>query len=103
MQLALGLDLFLDAFAAKHEATMLKRISPDPDLWFEHLRALVADETVTFLWNLTGVDVWEGLTRAASGSGGGTDKELLFFREHAALWSRTEWMRDEQAVTNPFA
>ncbi len=53
----------------------------------------LSDSTVTKLFNLEGVDVWAGVSRAASGSGGAMDWELLQIRGTPQWWNNIQWFR----------
>ena len=47
------------------------------DAWKFGVMRILSDPSQRVLFNLDGVDVWAGLTRAAAGKGGATDWELL--------------------------
>jgi hypothetical protein len=54
----------------------------------------LADSSVTKLFNLDGVDVWGGVSRAAAGRGGATDWELLQIRSNPQWWDSVQWFKD---------
>lgn len=58
--------------------------------------------TPTFLFNLDGVKVWDGVSRASRGAGGATDWELLQVFYNKDWWSKIKWYKDGKAVANPF-
>ncbi len=102
-KLALGLDRYLDRFAARHQARTWKElVRADPDEWRYEFLALMDEATTEVYFNLREVEVGTGLLRAASGNGSNTDWELLMIREHPGWWPRVRWMDEDRPVANPF-
>lgn len=63
----------------------------------------LADENVKMLFNLKGVDVWGGVSRAAGGYGfGATDWELFKIYQSPEWWESIEWWNGDTRVPNPF-
>ena len=60
----------------------------------------LADPNQRVLFNLDGVDVGPGLTRAASGRGGATDWELLTMQQNN--FPNLEFWKGGQRVPGPF-
>lgn len=60
----------------------------------------LSDPNQRVLFNLDGVDVWPGVTRAASGRGGATDWELLQIR--GGGFPSLEFWQGGARVGNPF-
>jgi hypothetical protein len=58
------------------------------------------DPNQRVLFNLDGVDVWPGVTRAAAGRGGATDWELLQIR--SGNFPNLEFWQNGQRVGSPF-
>ncbi len=75
-RLALGLAKYLDQFADEKNA-MTWKDAPDPNNWWPFIVQNIADPEVRKLFLIEGVDVWPGISRAASGRGGPTDNELF--------------------------
>lgn len=75
----MGISDHLDDFAARHGADTWKN-RPDPASWKPGVLGKLSDPNQRVLFNLDGVDVWPGVTRAAAGRGGATDWELLQVR-----------------------
>ncbi|QDU79258.1 hypothetical protein Pla110_09640 [Polystyrenella longa] len=65
------------------------------------MRALHDPETEV-LFNLDGVDVWDGLSRATSGRGRATDWELLQIYQNRDLWNQVRGILNGIEVGNPF-
>jgi hypothetical protein len=91
----------LDDFAASQGASTWKSFD-DPLNWKVEMTGQLSDPTVTKLFNLDGVDVWGGVSRAASGGGGATDWELLQIRSNPQWWNSIQWFKGGQSVSNPF-
>jgi len=62
----------------------------------------ILDPNQKILFNLDGVDVWNGVSRAASGRGGATDWELLQIRQNPQAWDTIDFILDSAKVENPF-
>jgi RHS repeat-associated protein len=99
-RLALGLGDRLDAFAAEQGAGTWK-LFPDPMHWKMTMLDKLADPNVTVFFNLDGVDVWPGISRASYGAGGATDWELLQIQQHPQWWGRVKWMKNGVELPNP--
>ena len=105
-RVALGIERHLDRFASVHGARTWKQIARhDPDNWKHFFLQIMNDPDSEVYFNLEDVDVWRGITRAASGSSGYyTDWELLEIKTHPNWWSRVSWWMGEGGpVDNPFA
>jgi hypothetical protein len=98
---ALGIDDFLDDFARTHSADTWKRFDDVID-WQSQVIDKLADPSQRVLFNLDGVDVWGGVSRAASGKGGATDWELLQIYQNKNFWDTLEFWQDGLRTTNPF-
>ncbi|MGH3566615.1 MAG: DUF6531 domain-containing protein [Pseudonocardia sp.] len=96
---AMGIDDHLDDFARQHGATTWKNLD-DPVNWKPPVQAKLADPDQRVLFNLDDVDVWPGVTRAASGRGGATDWELMTMRNND--FPNLEFWHGGQRVGNPF-
>ena len=101
-KIALGLDVFLDPFAFAYAAETWKQFSPDPMHWQSDFLTVMNDPNTEILFNLKGVNVWEGVTRAAAGRGGPTDWELLQIQQDRSWWPRITWILDGAEQANPF-
>lgn len=112
-RIALGLDRgrLLDDFADLHEASTWSEWGDDD--WHESLRRIMDSGKTEAYWNLTGVDVEEGVLRAAKSEAGlmtgagasiamNTDWELLEFKRNEHWWLRSHFFRDGLLVPNPF-
>ena len=77
-------------------------MTEDPEQWPETFLRLMSDPGAAVLFNLNGIDVWPGVSRAAAGRGGPTDWELLQIRQNPGWWARIEWFKNDQPVVNPF-
>ena len=77
-------------------------VPESPELWRRKFLELLNDGQTRFTFNLDGVDVWAGMARAAKGSGGFTDWELLQLRMAKDSWKRITWMKDGVVVACPF-
>ena len=74
MRIALGIEDYLDDFALRHSALTWKQLAKDhPQNWKSIFLGLTDDSVVVVLFNLDGVDVWRGVTRAAAKGKGLTD------------------------------
>lgn len=99
---AMGLDAAgLDEFAEAHGATTWKDF-PDPMDWKPGVLEKLADPNTQVHFNLDGVDVWPGVSRAASGRGGPTDWELLQIRQMPESWDSIQFWKGGQPAANPF-
>jgi hypothetical protein len=99
---AMGLtDEGLDAFAAARNADTWKSL-PDPGNWRARVLQKLADPATQVHFNLEGVDVWEGISRAAAGRGGPTDWELLQIYQNPQWWESIQFWKGGQPVGNPF-
>jgi hypothetical protein len=100
---ALGLSDRLDNFATTIGGQTWKQLVPEsPELWRRKFLELLNDGQTRFTFYLDGVDVWAGMARAAKGSGGFTDWELLQLRMAKDSWKRITWMKDGVVVACPF-
>jgi hypothetical protein len=61
---------------------------------------MLSDPNQRVLFNLDGVDVWGGVTRAAAGKGGATDWELLQIKY--GDFPNLEFWQNGVRVGNPF-
>lgn len=100
-KLALGLGDRLDAFAAQHGASTWKSFS-DPLRWKRTMLDKLADPDVQVVFNLEGVEVWPGVSRASRGAGGATDWELLQIKQNPEWWDSIEWWNGNKRAENPF-
>ena len=100
-RLALGIGEHLDAFAAGQGAATWKSF-PDPLNWKPTMVQKLADPNTKILFNLEGVEVWPGVSRASRGAGGATDWELLQIQRNPEWWHTIEWWKGGQQVPNPF-
>jgi RHS repeat-associated protein len=76
----MGIKDHLDDFAQQHGGSTWKSLPESQlpgDAWKSGVTRMLSDPDQRVLFNLDGVDVWQGVTRAASGKGGATDWELL--------------------------
>jgi hypothetical protein len=102
-RIALGLDGGLDTFAGQLGAESWKQFAKgDPLRWRSTFLREVGDPTNQVLFNLDGVDVWDGVTRGAAGRGGATDWELATIYNNPHWWDRIKWYKDGKEVANPF-
>lgn len=99
---AMGLDGGLDSFAEARGATTWKSFS-DPFAWKVGVIGKLSDPDVMVHFNLDGVDIGGGLSRAASGRGGATDWELMQIRQSPQWWNTLQFWRDGRPVPNPFS
>ena len=103
-KIALGIDTYLDEFAAANSAISWKVFARrDPLHWKDAFFERMSHPDSQILFNLKGVDVWKGVTRAANRKGGATDWELLQISQNELWWGRIEWIMDGQRMPNPFA
>lgn len=100
MRIALGLDLYLEEFAAEHSAATFRAWGHGQNWRLRLYEVASAPDTVIY-WNLTDVTVGPGLLRSSSGYGGGTDWELLQFKGNQDWLGRTMWFRDGTQVEQP--
>jgi hypothetical protein len=99
---ALGLtDEGLDAFAQARGATTWKQL-PNPEQWQGGVLEKLADPMTPVHFSLDGVDVWNGVSRAAAGRGGPTDWELLTIRQNPQFWDSLQFWKSGEQVVNPF-
>jgi hypothetical protein len=102
-RIALGLEDHLDDFARANSAESWKQFAAiDPMEWKSQFLEVMNDPQAKVGFNLKGVDVWGGVTRASRGAGGATDWELLQIMRNADWWPRIRWMKDGVQVPNPF-
>jgi hypothetical protein len=102
-KIALGLEGQLDGFANANSAESWKQFAKaDPMQWKSYFLNVMNDPNAEVLFNLNGVDVWGGVTRASRGAGGATDWELLQIMQNEGWWSRIKWLKDGVPVPNPF-
>ena len=100
--IALGLDVSLDDFARRHSAESWKQFAKDDPLnWKSIFLDLMNDPNNEVLFNLDGVDVMGGLTRASTNRGGPTDWELLKIFENKEWWPRIKWIKNGVEVAIP--
>jgi hypothetical protein len=97
----MGLGEGLDEFAANQGARTWKSFA-DPLNWKSEMTSQLSDPKVTKVFNLDGVDVWGGVSRAAAGRGGATDWELLQIRNNPQWWNSIQWFKDGVRIANPF-
>ncbi|NOU27758.1 MAG: hypothetical protein HOO96_07640 [Polyangiaceae bacterium] len=99
---AMGItDEGLDAFAEARGATTWKQL-PDTTNWRSGVLDKLADSNTQVHFNLDGVDVWKGVSRAASGRGGPTDWELLTIRQNPQFWDTLQFWKGGLPAPNPF-
>lgn len=99
----MGIKDHLDDFAATHGGETWKSLPESQlggDAWKSGVTRMLEDSNKRVLFNLDGVDVWPGVTRAASGRGGATDWELLQIR--SSSYPNLEFWQGGQRVGNPF-
>lgn len=96
---AMGISEHLDDFAHTHGADTWKQLD-DPVNWQSGVLKKLEDPDQRVLFNLDGVDVWPGVTRAAAGRGGATDWELLQIR--GGSFPDLEFWKNGQRVGSPF-
>ena len=101
---AMGLDSAgLDAFAEARGATTYKNFA-DPMKWKAGVMNKLSDPNVIVHFNLDGVDVWRGVSRAAGGRNfGATDWELLLIRQNPQWWDTLQFWKGGSPAANPFA
>jgi hypothetical protein len=103
-KIALGIDDYLDDFACSNSAMSWRQFArADPMQWKSYFLDVMNDPMAEILFNLKGVDVWGGVTRASRGAGGATDWELLQIMQNEEWWSRIKWIKDGVEIPNPFA
>lgn len=98
---AMGLeDSGLAAFAAARGASTWHQFT-NPN-WRLGVLEKMADTRTHIHFNLTNVNVWEGVTRGATSRAGATDWELFTIYRNPQHWERfTFWLNDSPAA-NPF-
>jgi hypothetical protein len=96
---AMGISDHLDDFARTHNADTWKNLH-DPVNWRPGVLEQLNDPNRRVLFNLDDVEVWPGVTRAASGRGGATDWELLQIRNND--FPNLEFWQGGQQVESPF-
>ena len=101
-RVSLGIEDHLDDFSRNHGADSWKQWSSDPSKWKSQFYDYLNDPNTEVLFNLDGVNVWEGVSRASRKAGGATDWELLQIRSNPEWWSRIKWIKDGVEVLNPF-
>ena len=102
-KIALGLDDYLEAFADRHSAETWRQFAGhDPTAWKSTFLRAMSDPNTLAYFNLRGVNTWKGVARAAAGSGGPTDWELLTIRCNQNWWTRILWFSDSESTVNPF-
>jgi hypothetical protein len=102
-KLALGIEDHLDRFARANAAESWKQFAiVDPMEWKALFIEVMNDPEAEVLFNLEGVDVWGGVTRASRGAGGATDWELLQILRNPDWWPRIRWLKGGVPVPNPF-
>ncbi len=101
-KIALGLEAYLDDFSRTNRAESWKQFAADPMEWKAHFLRVMGDVRTEAHFNLEGVDVWKGITRASRGAGGATDWELLQIQQNEDWWSRVRWFKGGVEVPNPF-
>ena len=97
---AMGIDAHLDHFASVHGASTWKRFD-DVDNWKGQVLDKLNDADTPVLFNLDGVDVWGGVSRAGIGRGGATDWELLQIFQNPNF-PNLQFIKDGAAAANPF-
>lgn len=97
---AMGIDDHLDAFASAHGATTWKKFDDVGD-WQNKVKEKLADPNTPVLFNLDGVDVWGGLSRAGSNRGGATDWELLQIFNNPN-YPNLQFFKNGLPAANPF-
>jgi RHS repeat-associated protein len=101
-RLALGLSRFLDDFAESQNATTWEDFD-DVVNWRPEMMEKLADPDVTKVFNLEGVNAWEGVSRVtAGGNFGPTDWELFQIQQHPEYWPSIQWFLNGQPAPNPF-
>ena len=96
---AMGIDDHLDDFARQHGADTWRNLD-DTTNWRPGVLEQLNDPNRRVMFNLDDVEVWPGVTRAASGRGGATDWELLQMRNND--FPNLEFWQSGQQVDNPF-
>jgi len=95
----MGIADHLDDFAKKHSADTWKDLA-NPINWKTGVLDKLSDPDQRVLFNLDDVDVWTGVTRAASGKGGATDWEMLRIRNGS--FPNLEFWQNGEQVRSPF-
>jgi len=94
-------DEGLEAFARARGATTWRQL-PDVVNWRSGVIDKLADPNTMVHFNLDGVNVWQGISRAAAGGAGPTDWELLTIQQNPQFWDTIQFWRGGQRVLNPF-
>lgn len=101
--ITLGLDKHLDAFSKRVEGSTYKEwAKTDPLKWKGYFIDELNNPANKVSFDLTDVNVWEGVSRAARGAGGATDWELLQIRQNPEWWGRITFYNEGKVVPNPF-
>jgi hypothetical protein len=101
--IALGLDPHLDKFAAQRGGSTWKQwAKADPLNWKVFFKEVVSNPANKVSFDLTGVDVWPGVSRASRGAAGATDWELLQIKNNPQWWDRITFYDKGKVVPNPF-
>ncbi|OKP67424.1 hypothetical protein A3842_28150 [Paenibacillus sp. P3E] len=98
---ALGLDNYLEKFASSQGAKTWRSYL-DAATWQSTVLDNLINPNVQIVFDLTDVNVWAGVTRAARGAGGPTDWELLQIKNNSQWWNKIKWFIDGIEVPNPF-
>lgn len=104
-KIALGLEAQgLDDFAKAQGAETYKVWAKDNlTEWEARFIELMNKCDTEVVFNLDGVDVWQGIMRASKESRyGGTDWELLQIYQNKAWWGKVKWVKDGKVVDSPF-
>ncbi|MFN7873789.1 MAG: hypothetical protein ACK5PB_00630 [Pirellula sp.] len=99
----MGIDDHLDDFARGIGGRTWKDLAKHtPEKWRSMFNGMLYDGKTKFTFNLDGVDIWGGVSRASRGAGGATDWELLQIKLTKECWDRITWIKNGQVVPNPF-
>ena len=102
-KVSFGIEQHLDDFSRNQGADSWKVWAKgDPMAWKGKFYDVMNDKKSEILFNLDGVDVWGGVTRASRNAGGATDWELLQIYSNKEWWSRIKWIKEGKPVPNPF-
>jgi hypothetical protein len=100
---ALGIAPYLDDFAQQVGGSSWKVWAKhDPDNWKQYFMEVMSNENNPVYFNLQGVEVWPGVSRASRGANGATDWELLMIKQHPEWWDRITFMNGSTEAANPF-
>ena len=101
-KLALGVNEYLDDFADMTNAHTWKNFQ-DTSNWQQGVLDAINDQEMQIVFNLDGIDnPWSAVNRAANGTGGATDWELLQIKLTPESWNRVTWYKNGEIVSNPF-